>query len=550
MKFTLLLFFSLSIIYHVNAQAKLTTTDKLYRTAKVWGFLKYYHPQVAKGEFDWDQELFTIVDSLPTVNTKEELSDLYIRWIDRLGKMKKRKAKTNKKAEYFDKNFDLSWTRNKDLFTTELSEKLTYIEHHRYQGKGHYVDYYSKLLEIADFKNESQHFQKVYDDEKLRMLTLFRFWNQVEYFFPYKYQIDVSWDLKLYELIPKFTETTDEEAFHFLLLEMVVGLDDSHAMMMTEVISKSIGQRFLPVYSKFHDGELIVVKSYNDSLAKANNLRPGDIITHVNGVPTDSIYQNSKKYLWGSNEARKGANSHLFLRSNIDSTILRIKRNNEIIDQVSKTYHWMELEYEPAEKAVYKILDNNIGYINMGILEHDTVEYVMDSLAGTKGLIIDVRNYPRGTMYDLANYFTHPTKKFATFTYPDLSYPGKFKWDKPYWCGNNQELRFKNPVILLVNDDAQSHAEFSIMALQTGNDVTTIGSQTSGADGNVIRLTLVGEHDTRFTGLGVFYPDRSETQRVGVRIDEIVYPTTQGIAAGRDELMERAIEIIKEKSDL
>jgi C-terminal processing protease CtpA/Prc len=42
----------------------------------------------------------------------------------------------------------------------------------------------------------------------------------------------------------------------------------------------------------------------------------------------------------------------------------------------------------------------------------------------------------------------------------------------------------------------------------------------------------------------VYYPDGTETQRVGIIPDIYVTPTIKGIKEGRDELLEKAIEII------
>ena len=39
------------------AQEKLTENQKLETLCKVWGFLKYYHPFVAKGSYNWDNQL-------------------------------------------------------------------------------------------------------------------------------------------------------------------------------------------------------------------------------------------------------------------------------------------------------------------------------------------------------------------------------------------------------------------------------------------------------------------------------------------------------------
>jgi C-terminal processing protease CtpA/Prc len=82
------------------------------------------------------------------------------------------------------------------------------------------------------------------------------------------------------------------------------------------------------------------------------------------------------------------------------------------------------------------------------------------------------------------------------------------------------------------------------MAFQAVPDCVVVGSQTAGADGNVVVLHLPGGVRTWFSGLGVFYPDGTNTQRTGVRIDHYMTPTIEGIKAGRDELLEKALEII------
>jgi hypothetical protein len=44
-----------------------------------------------------------------------------------------------------------------------------------------------------------------------------------------------------------------------------------------------------------------------------------------------------------------------------------------------------------------------------------------------------------------------------------------------------------------------------------------------------------------FTGIGVFYPDKRPTQRIGIVPDVTVSPTIAGIRAGRDEVLEAAV---------
>jgi len=107
------------------------------------------------------------------------------------------------------------------------------------------------------------------------------------------------------------------------------------------------------------------------------------------------------------------------------------------------------------------------------------------------------------------------------------------------------ELKYKGKVVILANEKSQSHAEFTIMCLQTGDNVVTIGSQTSGADGNVSQVVMASGEKTMFSGIGIFYPDGTETQRIGIKIDVVIKPTIDGIRNRKDEVLEKAIEFVK-----
>lgn len=103
-------------------------------------------------------------------------------------------------------------------------------------------------------------------------------------------------------------------------------------------------------------------------------------------------------------------------------------------------------------------------------------------------------------------------------------------------------------VVVIVNTDSQSQAEYTTIAFQSAPNVKVIGSTTAGADGNVSPFKLPGGIPTMISGIGIFYPDRTPTQRVGVKIDKVLRPAIKGIAAGKDELLDKAIEIIKTAS--
>ena len=181
----------------------------------------------------------------------------------------------------------------------------------------------------------------------------------------------------------------------------------------------------------------------------------------------------------------------------------------------------------------------------MGVLKVQNVPEMIDELKLTKAIVFDMRNYPNGTYEEISRFLNAEEKEFAIYTKPDLTYPGRFKWSKPHICGSKNKNNYKGEVVVLLNEESISQSEWTAMCFQTAGNTTIIGSQTAGADGNVSNVDFVRAFHTQFTGIGVYYPDKRETQRIGIIPDIEVKPTIKGIQEGRDEILERAILFIE-----
>jgi C-terminal processing protease CtpA/Prc len=108
---------------------------------------------------------------------------------------------------------------------------------------------------------------------------------------------------------------------------------------------------------------------------------------------------------------------------------------------------------------------------------------------------------------------------------------------------NPRAPRYHGKVVILVNEDTQSAAELMSMAFRAAGALV-IGSTTAGADGIMSWFDLPGGEWAMITGCGWFYPDGRPTQRIGIVPDIVVTPTREGILAGRDEVLERALREI------
>jgi C-terminal processing protease CtpA/Prc len=545
MKKTSILLFVL-LCQTVFSQTKLSETQKLAATCKVWGYLKYYHPKVANGEFNWDNQLFEVLPKIEQAHTKEEFSLALENWIDTLGEVPKiAPIIPQNDIDYFDKNFDLKWINNNELFSKKLSKKLKFIEDNRFQGKQHYVAAFD--AENIFVKNEN-YADLNFNERNPRILALFMYWNLIEYFFPYKYLMNQKWDLTLEEMLPVFIEAKNEDDFHTAMQKLTVKLNDSHAVFYKYPKKK---MRFIPAKCKIIDSKLIITEILADSLAKADDIKIGDLITKVNNKTIDQLILEGRDLIHGSNDAAYLDNlANSILSGTSDDVTLEFLKDGQhttrtIKWQAYRESHQNEFRKTTIVKEKFKVLENNIGYVDMGILKIKNIPAMIEELKSTKAIVFDMRNYPNGTYEGVSNFLNAKEQNFAIYTKPDLTHPGRFKWSKPHPTGSENNTNYKGKVVMLLNEKSISQSEWTAMCFQTAGNTTIIGSQTAGADGNVTEFDLIKAFFTRFTGIGVYYPDRRETQRSGIVPDIEAKPTIKGIQEGRDEVLERAILFIE-----
>lgn len=539
------LLFLLFCIQITFSKSTITDNQKLTATCKVWGFLKYYHPKVAHGDFNWNQQLFDVLPKIEQAQTKEQFSLVLENWIATLGEVKETAPIIPPKdIEYFDKNFDLSWFNNK-LFSKKLSQKLKFIENNRFQGQQYYVEGYA----AENVKPINEKFSDLnFNEKKSRILALFMYWNLIEYFYPYKYIMDQKWDLTLEKMIPIFIVAKNEDDFYKAMGKVTVKLNDSHVFYF---YPKKITNHF-PAKCKIIDEKIVVTEILADSLAQAQNIKIGTVITKVNDKTVKEIIAENRDLVPASNEA--------FYLNNLPTSVLsgrseivklEFLEDGKYLTKTINLYDYHDShrnEYKKGakiKKEKFKLLDNNIGYVDMGILQVKNVPDMIETLQSTKAIIFDMRNYPNGTMEAVSNFLNAKEKEFVIYTIPDYTYPGRFKWTEPYTTGSENNTNYKGKVVVLLNEESISQSEWIAMSFQTAGNTTIIGSQTAGADGNASDFQLIEKFYTQFTGLGVYYPDKRETQRIGIIPDIEVKPTIKGIQEGKDEVLDRAVQFIE-----
>ncbi|MBK8448519.1 MAG: peptidase S41 [Saprospiraceae bacterium] len=525
-----------------------TQIENLKSLGLIWGFLKYYHPNIARGDYNWDYELFRILPKVLNSDNSKNRDSVLIKWIDSFGEFSQGKE-TVIKSSAVKIEPDLLWIKNSN-FSDELTTLLLKVKNAD-RPKEHYYIGLQPGVGNPDFKNENAYSQMKYPDAGFRLLTLYRYWNIIQYYFPYKNLIEEDWKNVLEEFIPKFIAAKDEKEYTLTVLELIGRVHDTHANIWggNPVLNNYFGLRYAAVELTFIESKPVVTSFYDEKSGKETGLEIGDIISVVNSRPVEEIIKDRLKYSPASNYPTKLRDiSSNLLRTNDSIINIEFIRGDKREIKKLKTFSSKEIniysKYQVTDTC-FKLINKDIAYINNGSLKREYLPKIWKEIENTKGLIIDIRNYPSDfPIYDLNSYLMPKSTPFVKFTNGSIESPGLFTFTKSLNAGKKNKSYFKGKVVILINEISQSSAEFHTMAYRVNPNSTVIGSTTAGADGNVSQFYLPGGISTMISGIGVYYPDGKETQRIGIVPDIELKPTIQGIKKGQDELIEMAIKII------
>ena len=520
--------------------------EDLHVLGMIWGFLKYYHPNIASGMFNWDNELFKILPEILNVKNKIERDKVLIKWINTLGDFLEKKEEDVDSSYEIKQQPDLDWINN-ERFSKKLSSLLLKIKNAERTNESHYIGYGSFLE--PNFKNEESYLYMKYPDTGFRLLSLYRYWNIIQYYFPYKYLMEEDWKDVLKEFIPKIVNTGNETEYTLTVLELIGRICDSHANIMNnQVLDRYFGEFYAPIDLSFVENQMVVSGYRDEKAGRTTRLEMGDIITKIDQVPIDEAIKKLIIYTPASNNQTQLRDIAMNLLRTNDSVINVEFIRNGIIQ--TKSINTEKVIYSMNSKFVvkdtcYKRLSPEIAYINNGSLKKEYLSKIWEEIKNTKGLIIDNRNYPFDhPFFEISRYLLPDSLPYFQLSIESIITPGQFVLSGPVSIGHKNDDYYKGKVIILVNEMTQSSAETHTMMYKLHPNSLITGSATAGANGDVSFFYLPGGIYTSISGHGVYYPDGNETQRIGIVPDIEVKPTIQGIKEGRDEVLDKAIEIL------
>jgi len=522
--------------------------ENLVMLGKVWGFLKYHHPKIVAGQFHWDYELFRVLPAVLGATNRSASNTALNKWIAGLGPVDPCKMCATLEERDLLIRPDLDWLSDETLLGADLGRSLREIYRNRSaSGKQFFVSRDSNPnLTRSTFDQELAYRDINLPDAGFQLLALYRFWNIVEYWYPDRDLIGEDWDAVMKQFIPRITLSESTHQFQLELLALIAKVHDTHSQTIDAFqVQPPSGACQLPVRVRFVENQAVVTEYSESNLGPASGLRVGDVLIDLDGIPMRDLVERWSPYYPASNDAARLRDIAIFMtRGECGKTFVGVGRGTETLRIAAERTRIPQADAPRSSThdlpgETFRLLSDEVAYLKLSSVEGRQAESYVERATGTKGIIIDIRNYPN-TRVDssLASLLIDKEKAPGRSSLADLSNPGAFH---EVTLGSSLKPRlphYAGKVVILVDEATQSLAEGHATVFRAAPGAIVVGSTTAGADGDTAAIPLPGLPLARITG------ERAPEQRIGVIPDVDVKPTIGGIRAGRDEVLEEAIRQI------
>jgi C-terminal processing protease CtpA/Prc len=406
-----------------------------------------------------------------------------------------------------------------------------------------------------------------YPTPELRLLSLFRLWNAVQYFFPYKHMMDNHWDDVLLSNIDQFLRAQSALEFHVAVAQVVKELADTHAFVRSSTLSAHIGIAIPAVRLTTLASGVAAVSQVSQAIKGYADIRPGDIVEAIDGgsvsdrraflsklfaasTPQASLWRSDMKLLAGDLNSKVKIGLRRFADGEQSSLTVELERSLQApmsaSNETLKPYQLLP----HVDKS-----GNPIGWVDLTRLSFAESDPALQSVASCSSIIFDLRGYTKGTIYRIGPMLASTSTQVAIYETPammptllsdDLQPPSLRSVQTCVVPRPDSPISQTCKIVALINEDTLSHGEYAASFLKAVRpDLTFVGSVTNGALGNITNLVLPGGIQVGFSGMGMTAADGSALQRRGISPDVPVHPTVESLAAGRDPILEKAIEFLQ-----
>ncbi|MEL6562300.1 MAG: S41 family peptidase [Bacteroidota bacterium] len=564
--------------------------ERLQTFAKLYGSVKYFHPSDEAAELDWDafaiygaKRIIESGASTDFISLLEELFDPIAPTMEIIQSKSVSKSKIFFSKDNYEEGSNIvRWIHIGDGQFTNSGRYKSYretiplksvedqnIEKICIQINKKQVAIIPTVLQInegktiplTDGKNAKNlekllgatrsSYLEINDKLYFAIGNIVNAWSSVKYFYPYfSYKESIAWNNHLIKTLESVL-TKSEVNTSASLSRFLSFLNDAHI----KVGSPNKKLSYPGVSLDMVENQVIVEYTNDDLL-----MLKGAKIKKVDG---EDIYALLQKELPLQSFGVKERGDYMALRSLMGKTFGKPSAIEMELpsgrDTTVTFFHWESYSrYNKLGSASHEDIDlvdksEDLVYLNLTKLRNAAFKESLQKLKSTKSYIIDLRGYPTFEGDHIENFIGFFMNEIDTADWlfiPRVSEPRtkkkpEFQYNGSNWKVDPSYSGGDSKIYVLINHKAISYAESILGYFKNMENVVLVGSPTAGANGDVNRFKLPGGYTYRYTGTKVLKHDGSRLHGIGFLPDIEVRPTIKGIIEGRDEVLEKAIELAK-----
>ncbi len=366
-------------------------------------------------------------------------------------------------------------------------------------------------------------------------------WNIFRHFFPYWEDASATPDQLLEKGMAKAATDKNRYDFQQTLRLMTAPLNDGHINIFLQ--GDTVRQAYVPLVFAKAEGRLVIDQVLDSSLRPS--LAPGDVVKTVNGLPADSYLANIDLTTSGSPQLKVFRDLGSLTVGPLDSTLtLGILRPDGIrIVRVKRNMEWKTWDHAQTRHPSGWIRPG-IFFIDIDRAPMDSINAWMPQLTKAKAIVCDLRGYPNNN-HELIRHLLDKDENTKWMFVPRITYPDyqSVTYNSGGWQMTPDSPRLHAQIFFLTDGSAISYAESYMGFIKDFHLATVVGQPTAGTNGNINPFVLPGGFHVNFTGMLVKDHNGGKHHLKGITPDVPTERTVKGIREGRDEFLEKAIEL-------
>jgi len=384
-------------------------------------------------------------------------------------------------------------------------------------------------------------------DRATRLADVVIAWNIMQHFYPYFDVVKTDWLAELPKALRSAATDPDSAAFLATLQRLVAALHDGHG----NVMGGAMSFRVPPIAMAWVDGQLLVTQVFKSC---PPGIVPGDRVVRIDGKPIDQATADAR--------ARISAATEGWMRARLRSELSLCKSSsmqlefepydggsNKLFDLPCAQPKSKDPEAYPEPRPVEKVteLEPGIFYVDLDRVTDKEWTDAIPRLEKAKGIVFDMRGYPGGPGIQSLAHLTDSPIRSAKWNIPSPLQPDRLevKWNESGWPVPPQKPYFAAKRAFLIDGRAISYAETVMGIVEAFKLGEIVGEPTAGTNGNVNPFKLAGGYTISWTGMKVLKHDGSQHHGIGILPTVPVSRTRKGVAEGKDELLLKAVEVLK-----